>query len=61
MSSEADGVASGNEPALPDAAVRPAETWSADFGLVGSPDMSARKLPQRFMWSAVGERSMCER
>src|SRR5712692_7949898 len=47
MSSEADGVASGNEPALPDAAFWPADTSVADFGLVGSPDMSARKLPQR--------------
>jgi hypothetical protein len=58
MSSEADGVASGSEPALPDAAFWPADTSVADFGLVGSPDMSARKLLLRFMWSAVGERSM---
>src|SRR5450631_4592924 len=46
MSSEADGLASGNTPVLPDSALRPAGTSVGDFGLVGSPDISARKLPQ---------------
>src|SRR5471030_3113789 len=46
MSSEADGLASGIEPALPDAALRPADTSPADLGLVGSPDISARGLQQ---------------
>jgi hypothetical protein len=53
MSSEADGVASGSEPALPDVAFGPEETSVVDFGLVGSPDMSARKLPLSSMWSAI--------
>src|SRR6266436_449494 len=44
MSSEADGVASGNRPAVPDSAFWPADTSPADLGLVGSPDMSAREL-----------------
>src|SRR5271169_6187214 len=46
MSSEADGFASGNEPALPDAAFGAEVTSPADFGLVGSPDISARKIMQ---------------
>src|SRR6202158_697126 len=46
MSSDADGFACGNEPDLPDAAFWPADTSPADFDLVGSPDISARKLPQ---------------
>src|ERR1700676_4700258 len=46
ISSEADGLVSGNEPALPDAALRPAGTSVADFGLVGSPDIRARHLQQ---------------
>src|SRR5882757_8891918 len=44
ISSEADDFASGNEPALPAAAFWPADT--SDFGLVGSPDISARYLQQ---------------
>src|SRR6266545_2354925 len=44
MSSEADGFASGNRPALPDSAFWPAATSPADLGLVGSPDMSTREL-----------------
>src|SRR5580700_11991269 len=43
MSSDADGFASGNAPALPDTAFCVGVTSSADFGLVGSPDISARK------------------
>src|SRR5687768_17005046 len=42
ISSEADGLASGN--GLPDAAFCDADTSPADFGLVGSPDISTRKL-----------------
>src|SRR6516225_6847168 len=37
MSSEADGLASGSEPSLP-----VSDALSADFGLVGSPDIKAR-------------------
>src|ERR1700748_2929547 len=40
MSSEAGGLPSGNEPALP--ASRPAAISPGDFGLVGSPDIKAR-------------------
>jgi hypothetical protein len=44
MSSEADGFTSGNGAAFPDAAFCCAKSASlADFGLVGSPDMRARK------------------
>src|ERR1700704_5874315 len=46
ISSDADGFVSGNEPALPDADFCAGETSVADFGLVGSPDISARKLLQ---------------
>src|SRR5580693_1351177 len=46
MSSEADGVASGNDPDLPDAVLRAGDTSVADFGLVGSTDISARRLQQ---------------
>src|SRR6202011_3954824 len=46
ISSEADGVASGSRPALPDAGFWPADTSPADFGLVGSPDISTRGLQQ---------------
>ena len=46
MSSEADGIAFGNEPDLPGLAFWPADTSPADFDLVGSPDISARKLLQ---------------
>src|ERR1700687_2193810 len=49
MSSEADGLASGTEPALPDAALRPADTSVADFGLVGSPDISARYYSKSYV------------
>src|ERR1700694_1151652 len=54
MSSEADGLASGNEPALPDAALRPADTSVADFGLVGSPDISARNFQQALCGPGAG-------
>src|SRR6266581_4642125 len=46
MSPEADGLASGNEPVLPDAPSCVEDTSPADFGLVGSPDISARRLQQ---------------
>jgi hypothetical protein len=58
MSSEADGFASGNEPDLPDAAFWLADSSVADFGLVGSPDISARKLQQSSMWAGISEWSM---
>src|SRR4030088_475765 len=45
MSSEPAGFASGTEPAFPDAFCAE-ETSVADFGLVGSPDISARRLQQ---------------
>src|ERR1700738_820074 len=45
MSSEADGRASCSAPDLPDAAFWP-DTSPADFGLVGSPDISTRQLQQ---------------
>src|SRR6478609_1600454 len=46
MSSDADGLVSGNEPALPDPASCAEVTSPAGFGLVGSPDINARKLQQ---------------
>jgi hypothetical protein len=58
ISSEADDLASGNAPALPDAAFCAEDTSAADFGLVGSPDISARRLQQVLMWVTFGERSM---
>src|ERR1700738_108589 len=58
ISSAADGLASGNEPALPGAALRPAANSVADFGLVGSPDISARKLAASLMWAGSRQRSM---
>src|SRR5260370_36244106 len=45
-SSEADGFFSGNASALPGADFCAADTSVADFGLVGSPDISARKWLQ---------------
>src|ERR1700681_2846613 len=54
MSSEADGLASGNEPALPEAAFCAEDASVADFGLVGSPDISARKLPQALCGAGSG-------
>jgi hypothetical protein len=58
MSSEADGLASGNAPAFPDAVFRAEDTSVGDFGLVGSPDISARKIAARLMWAGIRERSM---
>ena len=52
MSSEADGLASGNEPALPVAS----DISSADFGLIGSPDINARKLAASLMWAGIRKR-----
>src|ERR1700674_1844191 len=53
MSSEADGLVSGNEPAL-----RHSDISLADFGLIGSPDMDARKLAASLMWAATRSGSM---
>src|SRR3569833_4427616 len=46
ISSEADGLASGNEPRLPGAPFWAEDTSAPDFGLVGSADISARSLQQ---------------
>src|ERR1700722_10960660 len=46
MSSDADGFASRSGPALPEAALGVEDTSVADFGLVGSPGISARSLQQ---------------
>src|SRR3954453_18423533 len=46
MSSEADRLASGTDPDLPDA---DCATASEDFGLVGSPDMKACKWLQAYV------------
>src|SRR5437899_2758436 len=46
ISSEPDGVSCTTEPELPDA-LRAEGTSVDDFGLVGSPDISARKLQQQ--------------
>src|SRR5258708_1464596 len=54
ISSEAAGFASGKEPALPDAACCAADTSPWDFGLVGSPDISARKIVASSMWAGMG-------
>src|ERR1700754_3208355 len=48
ISSEADGRASGSVPDWPDAAFWP-DTSPADFGLVGSPDISTRQLQQAYV------------
>src|SRR5437870_4839483 len=44
ISSEAEGLASGKEPDLPASLFCAEDTSPADFGLVGSLDISARKL-----------------
>src|SRR5580704_18026405 len=54
MSSEADGLVSGSEPALAEAAFFEEATSVSDFGLVGSPDISARKLPQALCGAVSG-------
>src|SRR5258708_40027994 len=54
MSSEADDRASGNGPDSPDSAFRPVDTSPADFGLVGSPDISTRNLTQVLRGSGSG-------
>src|ERR1700731_2630243 len=51
ISSEAEGLASGSDPALadgalPDSAFCADASSPTDFGLVGSPDIGARKLPR---------------
>src|SRR5580658_3865675 len=52
MSSEADGVDFGSDPALPAPACRAGEP--SDFGLVGSPDISAHRLPQALCGARSG-------
>src|SRR5256885_8368328 len=54
MSSDADGLVSGNEPALPDPAFCAEVTSPAGFGLIGSPDISARKLQQALCGPSSG-------
>jgi hypothetical protein len=46
MSSDADGLVSGNEPALPDPGFCAEVTLPGGFGLIGSPDINARRLQQ---------------
>jgi hypothetical protein len=46
MSGEADGLASGNDPAFPATFCCAEDTWLADFGLTGSPGINARNLQQ---------------
>src|SRR4029450_10567659 len=46
MSSDADGLVSGNDLALPAPAFCAEVTSPAGFGLVGSPDINARELQQ---------------
>src|SRR5206468_5961267 len=53
-SSEADGFASGRRPALPGSDFCAEETAPADFGWVGSPDISTRKLQQVYSKPYVG-------
>jgi len=43
ISSDADGVASGNVPDLPATACFSEDRWLEDFGFTGSPDINARK------------------
>src|ERR1700722_13183091 len=59
MSADAEGLASGSEPAFPDRALpdKPFgadDTSPADFGLVGSPDIDARKLPRALCGARSG-------
>src|ERR1700694_4064652 len=61
MSSEADDFVSGCEPVLPDAAFCAGETSPRDFGLVGSPGISARRQNCRKLyvggdWGTVNAR-----
>jgi hypothetical protein len=46
MSSDADGLVSGNEPALPDPGFCAEVILPGGFGLIGSPDINARRLQQ---------------
>src|SRR5882724_3994085 len=57
MSSDADGLVSGSEPALPDPAFCAEVTSPVGFGLMGSLDIIAREL-QQVMWAGIRERSM---
>src|SRR5437879_1809920 len=58
MSSEADGLSSGSEPALPDADFCAENTSPVDFGLVGSPDIKRSRIVASLMWAGIRERSM---
>src|ERR1700692_2732813 len=58
MSSEVDGLASGNGPALPDAAFCVEATSPEDWGLVGSADIGARNNCSNLMWAGFRQRSM---
>src|ERR1700739_2672711 len=60
ISSEADGFVSGNEPALPDADFCADNISVADFGLVGSPGIGARKLLQALCGPGSGN-GQCDR
>src|SRR5713101_214847 len=53
MSSDADGLVSGNEPALPDPDVCVEVTSPAGFGLVGSPDITRSQIAASFMWAGI--------
>src|SRR5260370_22144541 len=55
ISSAVGDLVSGSEPAL---AVLDAELTSPDLGLVGSPDISARKFPASSMWAGSQGASM---
>src|SRR6266478_7346264 len=55
MSSDADGLVSGNEPALPDPAFCAEVTSPAGFGLIGSLDIIARKLQQALCGPGSGD------
>src|SRR5258706_14931474 len=55
MSSDADGLVSGSEPALPDPAFCAEVTSPAGFGLVGSPDINAPKFQQTLSGPRSGD------
>src|SRR5476649_524945 len=61
ISSDADGLASGSEPDLPDAVFPRPDTSVVDFGLVGSPDISARKWLQALCGLGSGAGQCAER
>src|SRR6266576_4680585 len=55
MSSDADGLVSGNEPDLPDPAFCAEVTSPAGFGLIGSLDIIARELQQALCGPGSGD------